>query len=668
MHMPTNKPDPKGVTISRRRFLIGAAGLTGAAALSACVAPPAPAAAPSAPDGAPASVPEATSVPVAEITAYPRTVKDMAGRELVLQRPPERVALMTYRYILDEMLLLDTEPIAYAKWVEDVLPAWTQEALDKRGLKPIDINAKGYPAEPNLELLATLKPDLIVTLAEKGKAENVKNLALLEQIAPVVVMDWALRDYQRLSILSEIFARESKVNEIKARDDALFASITRPPEGIELVVGYPYVDGGPKIDISNARALPVLVRAGFQLKDFGRPETEDGFQVVEEKFDLLEAGMLWSAAPIPETSGAEAFEASKILKQLKVVQEGRYRRLDVNEAIAVLDWTPLATPFLVKTLNELVASYNFEGTSAPAAAVATFPRTITDGAGQQVTIPAKPERIAVLDPLWSLEGLLSLGVAPVLVGQRSFVQNFNGGDPLKHWPWLEDALTKLGAQPTRISADKTNIEAVAQANPDLIIGMPNWVDESRDLLQGIAPTVTIPLKGGVGAAITLLGQVLGMEAEAAKVIADWNERIKTEVEGLVPPGKTAAIIRTDGEGTFTVFNTPGYGPYDMFTQMGFGVPETLATVPKNEYGLGSDFSLEKLDVLDPADVIIVLGFSVDATDELLKNPLFTRIPAVKSGRVLRIAQGPIAQGLAAQSPLNLNALLAEVKKAAEFVR
>jgi ABC-type Fe3+-hydroxamate transport system substrate-binding protein len=273
----------------------------------------------------------------------------------------------------------------------------------------------------------------------------------------------------------------------------------------------------------------------------------------------------------------------------------------------------------------------------------------------------------VLDPLSSLEGLLSLGVAPAQIGQRSFVKDYNGGDPLKQWPWLEDALTNLGANPERINADTTNIEAVAAFKPDFIIGQEFWVKEQRPLLEEIAPTLMTPL-ADVRKTITMLGEVMGMEAQAAKVIADWDERIKTELENSVPDGKTIAIIRTDGEGTFTVFNTPGYGPYDIFTRMGFGVPNALASAEKNQYGLGSDLSLEALNVLDPADVIVVLGFSVDATDALLVNPLFTRIPAVKAGRVLRIAQGPIAQGLAIQSPLNFDTLLAEVKKAADFVQ
>jgi ABC-type Fe3+-hydroxamate transport system substrate-binding protein len=297
--------------------------------------------------------------------------------------------------------------------------------------------------------------------------------------------------------------------------------------------------------------------------------------------------------------------------------------------------------------------------SAPSSA---YPRTITDGAEQQVTIPAPPQRIAVLDPLASLEALLSLGVAPVQIGQRSFVAQYLG-DPLAQWPWLEAALTEAGADPQRIAADQTNLEAVAAIRPDLIIGQPFWVDEQRALLDQIAPTVRTPL-GDIRRSITLLGQALAMEDAAARVIADWDARIVAEVEGLVAAGTTVAIIRTDGEGTFTVFNTAGYGPYDMLTRAGFVVPEELASAPRNQYGLGADFSLERLDVLEPADVIVVLGFSPEPTDELLVNPLFTRLPAATAGRIVRIAQGPIAQAFASLSPLNLDTVLPVITEAA----
>lgn len=311
-----------------------------------------------------------------------------------------------------------------------------------------------------------------------------------------------------------------------------------------------------------------------------------------------------------------------------------------------------------------------EPTTAPTSAAAAtpqpqldaYPRTITDGAGNQVTLSARPERIAVLDPLTSLEALLSLGVAPAQIGQRSFVATYLG-DPLLQWPWLEAALSEVGAEPERINADETNLEAVAGAQPDLIIGQAYWVDAQRDLLTQIAPTVTTPL-ADVRAAITLLGEVLAMEDSATQVLADWDARLVAEVEGLVPPGKTVAIIRTDGEGTFTVFNTAGYGPYDMLIRAGFAVPESLAAAPKDANGLGATFSLERLDLLDAADVIVVLGFSVDATDALFTDPLFTRVPAVAADRVVRIAQGPVAQALAIQSPLNLDTVLPVIRQVA----
>jgi iron complex transport system substrate-binding protein len=213
--------------------------------------------------------------------------------------------------------------------------------------------------------------------------------------------------------------------------------------------------------------------------------------------------------------------------------------------------------------------------SIPAPAANTYPRTITDGAGVEVTVPAAPQRIAVLDPLASLEALLSLGVAPVQIGQRSFFESYLG-DPLRQWPWLEAALTEAGADPERINADETNIEAVARVRPDLIIGQPYWVDAQRNLLNGIAPTVATPV-ANVRASISLLGEVLDLEERAAQVLADWDARLKNEVEGLVPAGTTVAIIRTDGTGTFTAFNSPGYGPYDMLTLAGFTLPEAIAS-------------------------------------------------------------------------------------------
>jgi iron complex transport system substrate-binding protein len=302
--------------------------------------------------------------------AYPRTVTDTGGRALTFNQRPERVVLATYRNILDELLLLDVTPLAYAAWLEEQLPVWTRQTLDQRGITLTNLNGQAYPAEINFEQLAALQPDLIIIPASEGDAETIENFALFEQIAPVFVVSWDSIDADRLRLFAEIFAVESKVAEIEARDAELFASVTPPPADQELVVGFGYGCAGP---IASAvynpgpdTSMHVLERAGFTIKDFGRPAGEDYFDVAEENFALLDADMLWNVSPYPGSDGeavpcdARAFESSNIFQNLPVFKEGRYRSLNVDQSQAILQWTPLATPFLAETLNELVASYEFE--------------------------------------------------------------------------------------------------------------------------------------------------------------------------------------------------------------------------------------------------------------------------------------------------------------------
>jgi ABC-type Fe3+-hydroxamate transport system substrate-binding protein len=73
-------------------------------------------------------------------------------------------------------------------------------------------------------------------------------------------------------------------------------------------------------------------------------------------------------------------------------------------------------------------------------------------------------------------------------------------------------------------------------------------------------------------------------------------------------------------------------------------------------------------VLNEADVIVVLGFSIEATNELLASPLFQSLPAAQAGRVTRVEQGPVAQAFAALSPLNLDTVLPVIKEAAEHAQ
>lgn len=304
------------------------------------------------------------------------------------------------------------------------------------------------------------------------------------------------------------------------------------------------------------------------------------------------------------------------------------------------------------TRPALLAGLALAMVQLPLAATAQETRTVTDATGTEVAVPANPARITVLDPLNSLEALLSLGVAPTQIGQRTFVAKYLGDANLQ-WPWLEAALADLGAEPLRMNADEVDLEAVASGEPDLIIGNVSWLEETRTQTELIAPVVATPM-ASVRETITLLGETLGLEQRADEVLAAWDERIASEIAGLAPAGATVAVLRSDEVGSFAAITDTSYGPLALMLQAGFDLVPAVAEAPVNYYGYASSFSLERLDVLAEADVLVVLGFSVDETEAFLADPLVQSVPAVAAGRVLLVEQGAGAQAMAMMSPLNFD--------------
>lgn len=321
---------------------------------------------------------------------------------------------------------------------------------------------------------------------------------------------------------------------------------------------------------------------------------------------------------------------------------------------------------LTRSLRPVLLGAALAGLLAASAALAQDSRTVIDATGTSVTVPAHPERITVLDPLNSLEALLSLGVAPTQIGQRTFVEKYLGDANLQ-WPWLEAALADLGADPLRMNADEVDLEAVASGEPDLIIGSVSWLEGTRAQTELIAPVVATPL-ASVRDSITLLGQTLGMEARAAEVLAAWDGRIAAEISGLAPQGATVVVLRSDEVGSFAAITDTSYGPLALMLQAGFELVPEVAEAPVNYYGYASSFSLERLDVLSEADVLVVLGFSVDETEAFLADPLVQSVPAVAAGRVLLVEQGAGAQAMAMMSPLNFDVVKPFAEEAAALAR
>ncbi len=146
---------------------------------------------------------------------YPYTYIDAAGREVVLEQEPARIAV-NYLPLWETLLMLDVMPIA-ASGAQNYIATWDAFA----GYELSSIQDIGT-SEVNLELLTELQPDIIL-----DQAFDVSNLDIvhLEKIAPVAVfgndtkMDWRLS----LREVARIVNKEAKAEEVIAEVDAKLA-------------------------------------------------------------------------------------------------------------------------------------------------------------------------------------------------------------------------------------------------------------------------------------------------------------------------------------------------------------------------------------------------------------------------------------------------------------
>ncbi|WP_420646114.1 iron-siderophore ABC transporter substrate-binding protein [Vibrio parahaemolyticus] len=102
------------------------------------------------------------------------TVHDAYGA-VTFERVPQRVVVLNWD-ILEQVLALDIEPIAAPN-----LPGYRQWVVNPYA--PESIEDIGTRAEPNLEKIASLKPDVILAASPQQDL-----IPLLRQIAPVVYL------------------------------------------------------------------------------------------------------------------------------------------------------------------------------------------------------------------------------------------------------------------------------------------------------------------------------------------------------------------------------------------------------------------------------------------------------------------------------------------------
>lgn len=292
------------------------------------------------------------------------------------------------------------------------------------------------------------------------------------------------------------------------------------------------------------------------------------------------------------------------------------------------------------------AEVTTEVSVSPAAASTSYPLTLESPFGQ-TTLAARPTKVAVVSSV-DLDVALALGVLPVIAPQY--------GDAAAD-PWAADAVAALGQGELKTydSTDGTDFEAIAAAEPDVILATSGWtLDTDYEQLSKIAPIVSF--QGEDGLAAMTWAERTEQAATALDLAAPGNRAVAAvdtafaDAAAANPQfaGKsiTYAVLHPD---QITYISYAG-SDMDFFTDLGFTLPANASQFS----GSNDAVSRENVDLLD-ADVLLV-GYPFGDEGLLTQSafesdPLFQQIPAVAGGHYA-VVDDAVASPLAYPTPLS----------------
>lgn len=252
--------------------------------------------------------------------------------------------------------------------------------------------------------------------------------------------------------------------------------------------------------------------------------------------------------------------------------------------------------------------------------------------GGTTTVPDRPQRVAALSVM-DLDCAVTLD-APLVAAPGWFPGH----------AYLRGIMTEAG-ELIDLGAEETSLEALAAAEPDLILGEV-WHEDLYEQLSGIAATVLIP-EADWKRGLDLVAQALGREERAEQVRGEYQQRVE-ELRSALGAGLeslTVSVVRSRPDAV----RLYGTGSFSGGVLADVG----LVRPPSQEFDdILVDVSLEQAADAD-ADVIFVWSYDPEERTEqrrLQANPLWQRLGAVQQGWVYEVGEhwygaGPTSAGL-----------------------
>lgn len=146
----------------------------------------------------------------ASAQTFPQTIRHETG-QTTLQTAPKRVVVLEYA-LADDVVALGRKPVAWAR---------EKDVPDYLGMQLADVPSIGTRAQPNLEKLLALKPDLIIADSTRHK----EIYPQLSKIAPTIVLNVFRSDYQgqldSFVTLGKTLGKEAEARQLVAAQEVL---------------------------------------------------------------------------------------------------------------------------------------------------------------------------------------------------------------------------------------------------------------------------------------------------------------------------------------------------------------------------------------------------------------------------------------------------------------
>ncbi|MEI7031141.1 ABC transporter substrate-binding protein [Streptomyces pratensis] len=257
---------------------------------------------------------------------------------------------------------------------------------------------------------------------------------------------------------------------------------------------------------------------------------------------------------------------------------------------------------------------------------------ITDAGGATVSLPKPPERIVCLVALCD-DILVELGMTPVATNSQLLAHpRFLGKEKAAGVPVVPGGFLS------------PEVEAILSHRPDLVIGLGDTHGKLAPALKGA--TVFWPLQpeswqDSVGY-LRDLAALTGRTEQGEKAEKAFRARLARAEEET--SDKTALIIYGSDE---------NFGVATPKTDVAAGLFPKISHYPWKSRGVDGAYSLEEILARD-VDVLFVETLSFGApdgklSDKLAGNPLWSRIPAVRNGKVIEVDSEVWAKGRGTRS-------------------